>query len=178
MTTTYTFEQLKEDVRKEAEALRVHATAKELAWLDIEMLNPKGRHSCIYGMATGDCHSDRAIHLIKKCCVRYFRNEIFTDIINEGFEDIKQRVNGTKCWFFRRDRKLTNPKHYSAIEAYILLPEARNANLIAFLMELSGCIAWIEGDSDNYKEGDEMPEYTITPVWMTDEEFNNLPEHD
>lgn len=29
MTTTYTFEQLKEDVRKEAEALRVHATKEE-----------------------------------------------------------------------------------------------------------------------------------------------------
>ena len=43
-------------------------------------------------------------------------------------------------------------------------------------MELSGVMAWIEGDKDNYNEGDEMPEYTITPVWMTEEEFNNLPE--
>lgn len=43
-------------------------------------------------------------------------------------------------------------------------------------MELSGIMAWIEGDQDNCKEGDDMPEYTITPVWMTEEEFNNLPE--
>lgn len=43
-------------------------------------------------------------------------------------------------------------------------------------MELSGIMSWIEGDQDNCKEGDDMPEYTITPVWMTEEEFNNLPE--
>lgn len=44
------------------------------------------------------------------------------------------------------------------------------------VMELSGVMSWIEGDSDNYKEGDEMPQYTIEPVWMTEEEFNNIPE--
>lgn len=43
-------------------------------------------------------------------------------------------------------------------------------------MELSGIMAWIDGDKTNYKEGDEMPEYTITPVWMTEEEFDNLHE--
>lgn len=44
-------------------------------------------------------------------------------------------------------------------------------------MDLSGVTTWIEGDADNYKEDEEdMPEYTITPVWMTEEEFDNLPE--
>lgn len=47
------------------------------------------------------------------------------------------------------------------------------------VMELSGCMSWIEGDMEaNYNEGDELPEYTITPIWMTEEEFNNLPEGD
>lgn len=43
-------------------------------------------------------------------------------------------------------------------------------------MDLSGVMAWIEGDQDNCKEGEDMPEYTITPVWMTEDEFDNLPE--
>lgn len=45
------------------------------------------------------------------------------------------------------------------------------------IMELSGVMAWIEGDQSNFEEGDDdVPEYTITPVWMTEEEFNNIPE--
>jgi hypothetical protein len=44
-------------------------------------------------------------------------------------------------------------------------------------MELSGIMSWIEGDQENCAEGNEdMLEYTITPIWLTDEEFNNLPE--
>ena len=43
------------------------------------------------------------------------------------------------------------------------------------IMELSGCMTWIENDKDNYEEGDDMPEYTIEPVWMTETEFKNLP---
>lgn len=50
------------------------------------------------------------------------------------------------------------------------------ADYSGITMELSGVMAWIEGDQDNFKDGDEMPEYTITPIWMTEEEFNNLPE--
>lgn len=47
------------------------------------------------------------------------------------------------------------------------------------VMELSGAMTWIEEDMKGYIHDtpeDELPEYTITPIWLTDEEFNNLPE--
>lgn len=129
----YTYENLLDDVRKEAENLKVHAMREEINRLDISFLNPRDRNTCIYGMVANDCHSDRAIDLIEKCCVRYFKNEDFTSIKNEGFNGIVKRVNGATVREFKSDRQRSIPGHYSVIEAYILLPEAKNANLIAFL---------------------------------------------
>lgn len=46
-------------------------------------------------------------------------------------------------------------------------------------MELSGVMEWINGDIEYSKEcGDEIKEYTLSPVWLTDDEYNNLPEAD
>jgi len=132
---SYTFEQLKDDVRKEAEALRVHATVEELSRINFDDFNYRGRFSCIYGLATFDCHSKRAAELIQKCTPRYFKNKGLTDIRLEGFEGITKRVNGVKVKGFvlSRTSEDIESKHYSAIEAYILLPEANNASLIAYL---------------------------------------------
>lgn len=44
------------------------------------------------------------------------------------------------------------------------------------VLELSGCQTWIEEDMKDYNEGDELPSYTLVPIWLSDEEFNNLPE--
>lgn len=50
------------------------------------------------------------------------------------------------------------------------------------IMELSGCMEWIKGDlAANYPDAenmpeDERPEYTLTPVWITDEEYDALPD--
>jgi len=46
------------------------------------------------------------------------------------------------------------------------------------VMELSGCMAWIEEDMRGVtsNEDEDQREYTITPIWLTDKEFNNLPE--
>lgn len=44
-------------------------------------------------------------------------------------------------------------------------------------MELSGCMAWIEGDGLTEITSEDV-QYTLTPIWMTEEEFNNLPEAD
>ena len=134
MTTTYTFDQLKEDVRKEAEALRVHATKEELGRLNLSLFNPRCTGGCIYGLMTSDCHSVRAVDLIQSCCVQYFKNKGFTSIADEGFEGVVSRLNGKVVDdLFATRVDVTTPQHYSAIEAYILLPEARNANLIAYL---------------------------------------------
>lgn len=129
----YTFEQLKEDVRKEAEALRVHATKEERERLDFARFNPRREDGCIYGQACGCCHSVRAVTLIQLCTPRYFKDEGFTKIKYEGFEGVQKRVNGETVENFIKDRSNKVVGHFSAIEAYILLPEAQNESLISFL---------------------------------------------
>jgi hypothetical protein len=134
MTTTYTFEQLKEDVQKEAEALRVHATKEERERLDIEMLDPSMNALCIYGLMTTHCNSDRAIHLIENCACRFIKTNSISAIERYGFKEIQEVINGAKADNLQKSRiNLCDPGHYSAIEAYICLPEANNANLIAYL---------------------------------------------
>jgi hypothetical protein len=123
----YTFEQLKEDVRKEAEALKIHATKEEMGRLDIKKLNPANHAFCVYGMATGSCVNERAAYLVDKCAVRYFEefaddSEYLYELVKEKPEDNAQ-MRASECEFYL----------YSAIEIYIALPEANNAGLIAFL---------------------------------------------
>lgn len=132
MSNTYTFEQLKEDVRKEAEALRVHATQEERERLDIENLEPDFLMNCIYGLMTGSCYSERAAILIESCACRYVKDGHLTSIKYDGFARIAEKINGAKVENLYENRN-SSESHYSAIEAYILLPEANNANLISYL---------------------------------------------
>lgn len=110
---TYTFDQLKEDVRKEAEALRVHATKEERGRLDLKRMDPNSPIRCYYGLMTGECDSERATELIKKCASVYINND-------------SSFGNMTPVEEFRY-------YYWSPVEWYITYPEARNANLIAFL---------------------------------------------
>lgn len=109
----YTFEQLKDDVRKEAEALKNHATSEERGRLDIDTLQPSNTNHCIYGQMAQSCDSYRGIELIKSCAPIFFSNgSTSKDLIT---------------------RNSYGPSYWSPIELYILKPEAKNANLIAFL---------------------------------------------
>jgi hypothetical protein len=112
MTTTYTFEQLKEDVTKEAEALRVHATKEERERLDFETLQPSNGNHCIYGQLCGVCDNDRAVELISACAPVMYRQN------RDGF-----------C---PTDKSLITSR-WSPIEAYVCQAEANNANLISYL---------------------------------------------
>ncbi len=54
-----------------------------------------------------------------------------------------------------------------------------NEDLSIFTSDLNEAKVLIEGDYDGYPElerEDIEVEYTLTPVYMTEEEFNNLPE--
>jgi hypothetical protein len=54
-----------------------------------------------------------------------------------------------------------------------------NADVSKIVMELSGAMTWIEEEMKEHTPAtpeDDLPEFTITPIWLTDEEFNNLPE--
>lgn len=133
MTTTYTFDQLKEDVRKEAEALRVHATKEELGRLDISNMRPVSPTCCIYGQMTGNCYCERAADLIK-ACTTIFIDKIY-EAFDNGIEGISQMTISKDAPLFKYERtnRAGMDAKYSAIETYIVLPEARNANLIAYL---------------------------------------------
>jgi hypothetical protein len=109
----YTFEQLKDDVRKEAEALKIHATKEERERLDIANLNAVDPEKCIYGLLTGECDSDRADELIQAC------NKILLQY--EPCSENLMVVEGFKKW------------RWSPIEVYIGKEESNNASLISFL---------------------------------------------
>jgi len=52
-----------------------------------------------------------------------------------------------------------------------------SADVSNVVMELSGVMSWIEGDMEGFNhETDEPRQYIIEPIWLTDEEFDNLPE--
>jgi len=140
----YTFEQLKEDVRKEAEALRIHATKEERGRLDITTFNPSHYDNCIYGQMTKTCFSQRASFLIFNCCKRYFKSwdddhatmeeharagRVVEVVNGETIEG----VNNADDLFDHRDQYSDRGFHFSAIEAYIMTPEANIASLIAYL---------------------------------------------
>lgn len=53
-----------------------------------------------------------------------------------------------------------------------------NTGIREIVMDLLTCLTWIKNDTD-YPSGSEDGEsrkYMLTPVWLTDEEFKNLPE--
>lgn len=108
----YTFEDLKNDVAAEAKALREHATKEELGWLQFGKLKPNHRQLCVYGQMCDACDSPRAVELILKCAPVFLRL-------------------GDSAYFPSNRSKVTD--RFTPIEAYILLPEAKNANLIAYL---------------------------------------------
>lgn len=48
-----------------------------------------------------------------------------------------------------------------------------NGDVSGIVMDLSDVMEWIK--NDEFDEGDQV-EYTLIPVWLTDDEFENLPE--
>lgn len=131
---TYTKKQFIEDVKKEARALKETATAEELERLDMSKFDPEHQRKCIYGLATGNCRSHRAIELITKCCPRFVHSQALYRISCEkkegsveAFSIVPEFINGEK-WEGEK-----NLAYVSTIETYIYLPEAKNKNLIDYL---------------------------------------------
>lgn len=137
---TYTKKQFLEDVKKEAEALKKHATDEELSRLNFNYLKPEGSSSCIYGQLTFNCRSPRASELIFKCCERYVdmppEDSVYE--LPVDFDEMRRYINGqqvkgvSSAESFRETRRQTI-MHFSSIEAYIMMPDAQNKNLIDFL---------------------------------------------
>ena len=107
--------ELKELVREEARNLREKATKEELAKLDFEYLWPHYTDACVYGLMTGNCHSERSIELMNQCA------PVFIEAWGQD----------------KVIKKITAADHlnefWSPIEDYIIKDEAKNYNLILYL---------------------------------------------
>lgn len=136
---TYTKKQFLEDVAKEARALREHATKDELSNLDFNSFDPDSHKRCIYGQMTDNCQSLRAAELVHACCTRYFHRFAVGSLREVNMDLVKKRVNGEvvegvqTASDLHEKRRGFEQKYFSAIEAYIATPFAKNQNLIAFL---------------------------------------------
>lgn len=54
-----------------------------------------------------------------------------------------------------------------------------NCDVSNVVLTLEDCMNWIETEMQNSSEYDDFQmEFTITPVWMTDEEIEALPEYE
>src|SRR6266516_4176514 len=103
---SYTYEDLKEDVRKEAEALRVHATPDELQKFDTELFEPNDPGNCIYGQMTGDCASPRAHELIANCCIRMIDNKKFVACDEDSLADCTvDKISQEQLNIFRGEKE-------------------------------------------------------------------------
>jgi len=52
-----------------------------------------------------------------------------------------------------------------------------NDHIHGLIMELSGCLEWIKSDTGELSELEISNRiYTLTPIWLTDDEYKNLPE--
>jgi hypothetical protein len=135
--TRYTKASLIADVKKEAIALRQNATEMELLALENRTFNPKSYYDCIYGQMTGDCRSQRAAELVFSCCKRYI--DFSNDYISlSTLGDVKKHINGAKIKGVETPKDLrvhrkSCIRYFSSLEGYILMPFAKNDNLIAFL---------------------------------------------
>jgi len=123
--------QLEWDVINGAIALKENATDEELSKLCEENLDPFSGIQCIYGQATGWCHSSRAIELINKCAVRFIANNALDDIEVGGMAAIKKVLNKTdKVVHYNATNSM---RYFSPTETYIGLHDANIAALVAFL---------------------------------------------
>ena len=134
----YTVEQFIEDVKKEAIALRQYATPEELHKLNLNTLNPVSLFECIYGQMTGNCKSSRASMLIMNCCRQFIKNSFDEDDIDtitqmavgkrlDGADNLESFEKARGCRFELEILYL------SALEAYIMMPDADVANLLSYL---------------------------------------------
>lgn len=126
----YTKSQFLDDVKKEAKALKEHATKEEIRLLSLGTLDPQNKLMCIYGQMTGTCVSRRAAELIDKCCKKYFK---LYPQINTGMRHVSESLMTSINEFVSERSESLKIKHLSSIETYIMQPFAKNDNLIAYL---------------------------------------------
>lgn len=113
-------------VMDEAKNLKKFATKEELDRLDIYTLDSNDKTKCIYGQTTGDCMSDRAIELIKKCAKRVYH-------ASPGSPGDSKKLNGSPNKINRRGVAYCI-NYFSPIEVFIDRADIKmNGKLIDYL---------------------------------------------
>lgn len=128
-------QQLIDLVKKEAQALIVHATKRERAVLSFERLDPLSENLCVYGQMTGDCFGDRANYLIDTCAPIVYSAGTNGSALQSA--TLNGRPNGQRK--IRIGLLMSEIKYFSPIEVFIATKnknqQAQSAALIAFLRE-------------------------------------------
>lgn len=129
---TITKKQFLVDVMHEIEMLKTHATEKEKVRLGYTAINPARTDHCVYGQLTGDCQNKRAKKLMDLSCTRVFSQNIIPVCREINFSDVKSKINGeyTGQDWGTAGRNLV---YISALEGYISLKDAKNAEIIAYI---------------------------------------------
>lgn len=110
--------------RKELRNIKREATPEELGELLVHINDLDGINTtkCVYGLMTGDCYSERAIHLIKKCTANGYLIDIsYGAIKNTGIESI----DVTDILTYNTSR------NYSCLEAYLSYNEIKDRNSLS-----------------------------------------------
>lgn len=105
-------------VIEEATALRKNATKTEIDKLNFLALNAHSATSCVYGLMTGDCHSERAIELIKSCAKRVYKT-------GEGLPHEGCKLNGSPVEL-KRKTSAFEVAFWSPIEVFISKSQTEN----------------------------------------------------
>lgn len=126
-------------VKTEAALLRKHGKPEELANINFGDLDPFNAQMCIYGMATGDCFSPRALELFEKCAIPFSQSNVdfvapnLNSFCNVEIKDsTREYYEGSLT---DEEIKAASRDNYSAVEFYIA---QEGANLIELTNFLSG----------------------------------------
>lgn len=122
-------------VKEEAKFLKENLTRQEKSNINYDYLNPDRPTRCIYGLATGNCNSKRAVRLMRKGCSRVFSYKNITT----GYLD-NCTLNGSPKG---HKRQFITKKGYegfwSPIEVFIYKTkrESNKVNLVNYITDVT-----------------------------------------
>ena len=122
-------------VKEEAKFLKDNLTREEKLNINHDDLDPNSPSSCIYGLATGNCHSKRAVRLMRKGCSRVFSYKN----IEENFLD-RSNLNGSPKGHKRHfETKKGYEGFWSPIEVFIYKTkrESNKVNLVNYITDVT-----------------------------------------
>lgn len=126
-------QQLLELVKKEAKFLRTMLTSTEKDRLNFNRFYACNTEQCIYGLATGNCNSERAMELILDGCERVYSRDNDRELQYQLINGKPYYISGQK----NEDNSFITPriaKFYSPIEVFIAEEnESNNKNLLNYI---------------------------------------------